>query len=197
MALPSRIETPDFILRAWSVDDASALATALHLSEAHLRKWTPWVVDGREPGLSIEDRLRRHADDFAAATEWVYGMFSPNSADVLGACGLYPRVGPRAVEIGYWLSARHTGRGLATQATAILTRLAFADPAIDRVEIRCDVGNVASAGVPRRLGYSTEHITSSANQGVGEETAPHGLIVWRLTRAQFAAQRPSQGAENA
>ena len=71
----------------------------------------------------------------------------------------------------------------------MLTHLAFADPAIERVEIRCDVGNVASAGVPRRLGYSSEHIASSANQGVVGETATHGLNVWRRTRAQFAAQR--------
>jgi RimJ/RimL family protein N-acetyltransferase len=175
VAPPPRIDTPDFTMRVWSVEDAPALETALHISEAHLRVWTPWVVDGRVPGKSIEDRLRQHAADFASGTEWVYGMFSPTSAEVFGACGLYPRVGPEAVEIGYWLAVTQTGRGLATRATAILTRLAFTDPTIDRVEIHCDVGNAASARVPRRLGYSTEPIASNP-------------IIWRLTRAQFTAQ---------
>jgi RimJ/RimL family protein N-acetyltransferase len=175
VAPPPRIDTPDFTMRAWSVEDALTLETALRSSEAHLRAWTPWVLDGRVPGLSIEERLRRHAADFAAGIEWVYGMFSPTSDEVLGACGLYPRVGPEAVEIGYWLAVTQTGRGLATRATALLTQLAFSDPKIDRVEIHCDAGNVASARVPQRLGYSAEPITSNP-------------IVWRLTRSQFASR---------
>lgn len=63
----------------------------------------------------------------------VYGLFGPDGSEVLGGCGLYPRVGPRAVELGFWLAAAHTGRGLATQAAAALTRLAFDDRSIDHV----------------------------------------------------------------
>ena len=123
---PSRSDSPDFTLRAWSVDDAPRLQKTLEASDAHLRQFTPWVVDGRVPGQSLEDRLRQHAADFAGGAEWVYGMFRPADDEVLGGCGLYPRVGPRAIELGYWLAAAHTGRGLATRAAAVLTRFAFA-----------------------------------------------------------------------
>jgi RimJ/RimL family protein N-acetyltransferase len=170
---PNRFDTPRFTLRAWSVADAPAFRAALTASEAHLRAWTPWVVDGRVPGLSLEERLARHAEDFSLGKEWVYGMFSPDGSEVLGGCGLYPRVGPGAIEIGYWLSAMHTGRGLATEAAAALTRLAFTDPAVEHVEIRCDRGNEASIRVPRRLGYRADV--------EGEE-----LMIWRLGRAEFA-----------
>jgi RimJ/RimL family protein N-acetyltransferase len=174
---PSRLDLPGFVLRAWSPADAGPLRAALAASNAHLRAFTPWVVDGRVPGLSLEDRLAQHAADFAAGKEWVFGLFDPDGVDVWGGCGLYPRVGPSAVEVGYWLAVGRTGRGLATRATAALTRLAFTAPAIDHVEIHCDHRNVASARVPERLGYQlVDRVHSSA----GNE-----LLVWRLDRAEF------------
>lgn len=174
-APPTRFETRDFIMRPWSADDAGAFARAINANEAHLRAWTPWVVDGRTPGLSIAERLREHAAKFAAGAEWVYAILTPDGSDILGSCGLYPRVGQGAMEIGYWLAAAQTGRGLATKATALLTRAAFVSPDIERVEIRCDPRNVASGRVPHRLGYSVEG---------GEQ---EGLTIWCLTRSRFAA----------
>jgi RimJ/RimL family protein N-acetyltransferase len=171
-APPYTIDLGDFEMRVWTSADAPALQAALTSSEAHLRAWTPWVVDGKTPGLSLEARLVRHAADFAAGREWVYGMFL-STGEVLGGCGLYPRVGPRAVELGYWLSAGHTGRGLATRAAAALTDVAFSDATIDHVEIRCDPRNVPSARVPARLGYRIVEPPPDAP----------GLQVWRLDRA--------------
>ena len=181
---PVQLETSDFTLRCWSDKDTVAFTTALAVSDAHLRAWTPWVIDGRVPGLSLDERLRRHAAAFVSSTEWVYGMFSPDGTEVLGGCGLYPRVGPGAVEIGYWLAVAHTGRGLATSATALLTGVAFASPDIERVEIRCDPRNVASARVPERLGYT--HAS-----GIGDAAGPGArdhLMTWCLTRAEFSAR---------
>lgn len=173
LSAPPKIELGDVVLRPWSVDDAERLRAALVASDAHLRAWTPWVVDGRVPGATLEERLARHAADFAAGREWVYGMFSADGAEVYGGCGLYPRVGPRAIELGYWLAVGHTGRGLATRAADALTHLALADPHIDRVEIHCDRRNVASARIPERLGY---HLVVSA--------AESNMLVWTMSREQ-------------
>ena len=171
--LPARTDLTDFIMRAWTPDDAPSLARALSASDAHLRAFTPWVVDGRVPGATLEERLTKHAADFAAGTEWVYGMFSPDGREVLGGCGLYPRVGPGAVEIGYWLAVNHTGRGLATRAAEALTHVAFDVLRVDRVEIRCDRGNEASVRIPERLGYRL----------VDSSDAPADLLVFSRTRA--------------
>lgn len=182
LAPPPRLDLPGFILRAWSTADAAPLAIALATSDAHLRKWTPWVVEGRIPGVSLEERLARHAADFATGAEWVYGLFSPEGTEVLGGCGLYPRIGPRAVELGYWLAAAHTGRGLATRAAAALTALAFSAPTIDHLEIRCDPRNTASARVPQRLGYRVMEPAAT--------DAPVDLQVWRLSREEFVRRNP-------
>jgi RimJ/RimL family protein N-acetyltransferase len=180
---PAKLDLPGFMLRAWSPADAGPLQAALSASDAHLRAWTPWVIEGRVPGLSLEERLARHAAEFAAGVEWVYGLFSPDGGEVLGSCGLYPRVGPNAVEVGYWLAAGSTGRGLATRAVDALTRLAFAAPAVDRVEIHCDRGNAASARVPERLGYRVMPPPAGG--------APADLLVWRLSRAEFMDRAPT------
>lgn len=172
LAPPSAVALPAATLRAWRVADAPLLRAALEASESHLRAWTPWVVDGRVPGLSLEERLARHAAAFASGEEWVYGLFDRDESEVLGGSGLYPRVGAGAVEIGYWLAASHTGRGLATAAAGALTRLAFDVLGVERVEIRCDPRNAASARVPRRLGYVTDDSALSAE----------GLMIWRMSR---------------
>jgi RimJ/RimL family protein N-acetyltransferase len=172
-APPVVLDLGDFVMRAWTTADASALRAALDSSEAHLRAWTPWVVDGKVPGLSLEERLARHAADFAAGKEWVYGIFEPKGAVVLGGCGLHPRIGPGAIELGYWLATGHTGRGLATRAAAALTDVALADASIRHVEIRCDPQNAASARVPARLGYRIVDSPPDAAR----------LQVWRLDRA--------------
>ena len=44
-------------------------------------------------------------------------------------------------------------RGVATETAAALTRVGFEFLALDRMEIHCDVRNVRSAAVPRKLGY--------------------------------------------
>ena len=167
------VPLPGARLRPWRAADAPALQHALEASEAHLRAWTPWVIDGRVPGQSLPERLAAHASAFTNGTEWVYGLFAADDVTVLGGCGLYPRVGPVALEIGYWLAAPATGRGLATAAASALTALAFAVPAIERVEIRCDPRNVASARVPARLGFQVDERASAAADG---------LQVWILTR---------------
>jgi RimJ/RimL family protein N-acetyltransferase len=180
VSLPAALSLPACRLARWTVAHASALRTALEASDAHLRPWTPWVIDGKVPGLTLDERLARHDADFVAGREWVYGMFAPGGDEVLGGCGLYPRVGPNAVEIGYWLAAGHTGRGLATEAAGALTALAFAHLAVDQVEIRCEHRNAASARVPERLGYQPADAATAWG-------APD-LMVWRMTRDRFEAR---------
>jgi RimJ/RimL family protein N-acetyltransferase len=180
LAPPPALDLVRCHLIRWQPAHADALRAALTARDAHLRPWTPWVIDGKVPGLTLEERLARHEADFTAGREWVYGLFSPDESNVLGGCGLYPRVGPRAVELGYWLAAGHTGRGLATDASAALTALAFASPDIDRVEIRCERRNTASARVPERLGYT---LVERTQHDAGAE-----MMVWSVTRASYEAR---------
>jgi RimJ/RimL family protein N-acetyltransferase len=184
--VPPALSLPNCRLARWTVEHAPALRAALAASDAHLRPWTPWVVDGKVPGLTLDERLARHEADFVGGREWVYGMFGTDGDEVLGGCGLYPRVGPGSVELGYWLAAGHTGRGLATQAAGALTALAFAHLAVDQVEIRCEHRNAPSARVPARLGYA---LADSATAWGAPD-----LMVWRMTRERFTERAREEPA---
>ena len=75
-----------------------------------------------------------------------------SGAQVVGGCGLHRRKGPACLDIGYWVHVGCTRvgctrLGYATAAAAALSRTALVVSGVERVEIRCDAGNVASARV--------------------------------------------------
>ncbi len=106
-----------------------------------------------------------------AGGDAVYGMYVDGEA--IGVCGLHHRIGPDGREIGYWVAQAQCRRGYASEAAALLTAAAFAMEDVRRVEIHHDKANVASAGVPRRLGY--RFIVERPN----EDGAPGGTgIEW-------------------
>ena len=134
----------DIVVRPYTVDDGPALHAAILDSIEHLRPWMPWVA--AEP-LTLEERL-----------EWLRGVHDAEGIFVgdtcVGGTGLHDRIGPTGREIGYWVRAGWTGRGIATEAARQLTERAFTIRGIDHVEIHHDKANVASGGVPRRLGFT-------------------------------------------
>jgi RimJ/RimL family protein N-acetyltransferase len=70
-----------------------------------------------------------------------------------------------------------------TEAAEALTRLALQQPGIDRVQIRCDPENVASAAVPRRLRY--RHLRTIPKATIKPSGEPRDSMVWELTRAEL------------
>ena len=167
-------------LRRWLVGDAEALQQLVLGSIDHLRPWMPWVAE--EP-LTLEQRRAKIVDwenDWRRGGDVVMGIFSDGAA--AGSCGLHRRIGPGGVEIGYWIHPAFLRRGLATEAARLLTGAAFSLPRIDRVEIRHDTANHASAGIPRKLGYrligtSRDAVPDPAGVGIAHH--------WRMTRPEW------------
>jgi RimJ/RimL family protein N-acetyltransferase len=148
---PRQIATARLVLRAWRPEDAPHLKHAIDSSLEHLRPWLPWAWDEPSPLEEIAARLARFTDNFATGKDWLYGIFTPDERTVIGGTGLHPRIGPGGVEIGYWIAVQQTHKGYATEVARALTMAAFALLEIERVEIRCDPRNVASANLPRQL----------------------------------------------
>lgn len=149
----ARIETARMILRPWDPRDAEALHAALDMSRAALERWTPWVLAGSDTLDALRDKLRTYAESFSAGVEWRYAMIARGDDRILGGASLHPRIGPGAIEIGYWVATPATRQGFATEAAEALTAEALRGVDIERIEIRCDPANAASMRVPERLGY--------------------------------------------
>ena len=167
-----RIVTPRLVLRCWDPRDAPLLKDAIDSSLDHLRAWIPWARHEPQTLAQKVELLREFRGQFDLGADSVYGIFDAGEERVLGGTGLHPRIGPGGLEIGYWIRADAAGRGFATESTAALTRVAFEVAGVERVEIRCAPENLASAAIPRKLGYS-------------EEVTPDDLL-FTLTAARLA-----------
>jgi RimJ/RimL family protein N-acetyltransferase len=181
---PYLIRTERLTIRCWEPADAALLKEAIDASLEHLRPWMPWVHD--EPRTLDEkvELLRRFRGQFDLDQDFVYGLFERNDAAVVGGAGLHTRVGDGALEIGYWLRAERVGRGLAREATAALTLVAFRVCRVDRVEIHVDPANERSLAVPRALGF-TEEGTLRRRLPAGPDAAPRDAVVFAAFRDEL------------
>ena len=150
---PRRIEGPRIVLRCWEPADARLFEPALRANRAHIGAWIPPVWDEPSELDDIALRLEQFRTEFHAGIGFVYAILDATETKILGEAGLMPRIGPAALEIGYWVHVDHVGQGIATEATRALTRAGLNLAEVDRIEIHCDAANVPSTAVPRRLGY--------------------------------------------
>lgn len=181
--LPDTIASPRLTLRRWVAADAADLSAAVSASLEHLRPWMPWIA--AEP-ISLIDRMAL-IDQWQ--TEWQRGgdvvIGALLDGVIVGSTGFHRRRGPGALEIGYWVHSDHTRKGFATEIAASLTNAAFTVPDIERVEIHHDKANIASAGVPRGLGYTFAGETLDAVTSPGEI----GIDCrWVMTRDDWIAK---------
>jgi RimJ/RimL family protein N-acetyltransferase len=178
---PEMIETPAGSLRRLTVADAPALSAAATESLEHLRPWMPWATPEGVSVRAQRDRLLGPAGAWTPAGGYEYGMFLPDGT-LVGGCGLHRRIGPSALEIGYWVHAAHTRRGLASAAAEALTTAGFGVHKVERMEIHCDDANAASAGVPAKLGYRLAGHVDHPQEAPGETGS---RMVWVVHRREW------------
>lgn len=151
MDFPEAIDAVGVTLRRWRADYAEQAAGAVKASLADLAPFMPWAHEGYDTQAAL-NFIELAAEGWDEGSQWAYAIFDKEDR-LIGSCGLHDRVGPGALEIGYWLHSDHTGRGYATMAAAALARAALDQPGVDRVVIKHDAANPASGAVARRAGF--------------------------------------------
>lgn len=165
---PEEIDGGDFVLHRVRLDDAKIIADTVAANLGRLSVWMRWA----EPtAATVEEQLRRLPriiENWEFGISFQYLASHPNTGMHLGNFALERRVGPQALEIGYWLAEDAVGYGYATAATGLLTEVALALSGVTRTEIHCDVANVRSQRIPERLGYRLDRIEEDGVQAPGE-----------------------------
>jgi len=174
-------------MRPYAPDDAAAVKDAVDTSLEHLRAFMDWAWAAPEPLAVVRKRLRMFRDAFRHGDDWIYGLFEPDGSELVGGAGLHRRVGPEALEIGYWIRASRVRRGLATEAAAALTRIAFERCGALRVEIHVDPANAASLAVAERLGYVREATLRKRLPPVEPGGARRDEVVFSLLDEEYPA----------
>jgi ribosomal-protein-serine acetyltransferase len=178
--LPELLEGDGIVLRRWQSDYLEALGRALAESVDHLRPWMAWVSQKPLSEAERREMFERVDREWRDGGDVRLGVFLEER--VIGSAGMHRRIGPGGLEFGYWIHPELTRRGYATAAARLMTDAALSLPDIDRVEIHHDKANIASAGVPRRLGFE---LVEERFDGV-QAPAESGIeCVWRMDRHRW------------
>lgn len=116
-------------------------------------------------------------------TSVTFGVFV--DGEVAGGAGLYRRGKPRTLDIGYWIHVDHLRNGYATEVTEALTTAAFEVEGTEIVRVQTDEANVASAGIPAKLGFTASRIVERPPEAPAESGR---LIDWEITPDVWATR---------
>ncbi|MGH9006982.1 MAG: GNAT family N-acetyltransferase [Acidimicrobiales bacterium] len=169
-----------FTLRRHRPDDLAELVGAVNASLEHLR---PWMVWAQQPATdeSLGEFLSGSIANFEAGIEFGYAIVESTEGGerIVGGAGLHPRLGPGAIEIGYWVHVDHVRRGAASGAARALRDAAIDPLGVEVVEIHCDPKNTASAAVARSSGF---RLVGTEARAPRIPTESDHEMIWRYRR---------------
>lgn len=158
--MKSRLVIDDrLLLRVLEPSEGPELYRVVEANREHLREWLPWVDHTRQEAHSRQFIERLHAA-FGERQAAHYGMFA--DGELVGMVGFHAfDWSNRVTSLGYWLAAAACGRGWMRRAVAGCIDHAF-ELGMNRVSIRCAVGNRRSRRIPENLGFTFEGIQRQA-----------------------------------
>ncbi|GAB1645794.1 GNAT family N-acetyltransferase [Krasilnikovia sp. MM14-A1259] len=166
MKLPETIEVGELVLRRWRPQWAQEALTAIRESLPQLAPFLPWAHDGYDLAAA-QTYIERSSQSWDKGTEFNYAIFTV-AGELVGCIGVMTRMGPGVLEIGYWMRTSYAGRGHMTAAVTALSRVAHTQPAIERVVIRHDAANTASAAVAAKAGFVEADRVTRETEAPGE-----------------------------
>ncbi len=122
-----------------------------------------------------------------------------SSGNLLGVVGLRNKLG--LFDIGFWLGAPHRGHGYMPEAVRAVLDWAFSTEHADEIGWECVAGNLASAAVARKLGFTFGGVRPSvlpARDGSHPQSW-HGLLRAsddRAVKPGWPVPAPGDAAQN-
>jgi ribosomal-protein-alanine N-acetyltransferase len=148
----------DLVLRPPVIADFSAWVALREASRAYLVRWEPlWPADDLTRA-AFRRRLAQNQLELRDESGFSFLIFKAETAELLGGITL-SNIRRRAAQsgtLGYWMGEAHAGKGHMSRAVQVLTRFAFLDLRLDRIEAACLPENLASVRVLEKAGFRRE-----------------------------------------
>jgi RimJ/RimL family protein N-acetyltransferase len=142
------IETERLILRPLDMSDAKDLHRISNEPDVRRYLWDDEPVSE----ATIRDVIAQSTRMFSEDGVGLFGVRMRGSEDLLGFCGFVRLSGMEEPELGYELTRKALGKGLATEAARACLRHAFEATGMERVIAGADAPNAASLRVIEKLG---------------------------------------------
>ncbi len=145
-------------LRAPRVADHENWARLRRESEDFLRPWEPLWLEDELSMAAYRRRLRGYWREMRAGAALPLFIFARDSHELLGGLNLsnIRRGIAQAASLGYWIGKRHARQGYMTEAVRLVTRHAFSELKLHRVEAACIPDNEPSRRLLERCGFIRE-----------------------------------------
>ncbi len=183
--LPPSLNTEHLVLRPPQAGDGPTFQAAVAESLPELRRFLgalPWIA-AEQTAESAEIYCRNAHANFVARKDLSLFVFDKVGGDLIGGVGLHRTVwATPKTEVGYWCRSSKLGRGYVSEAVSALTRFAFTQLGMARVELITDEANHASRRVADRCGFTLEGTLRH------ESRAPDGTLRNTCVYAQLAAR---------
>ncbi|MGO9742894.1 MAG: GNAT family N-acetyltransferase [Roseiarcus sp.] len=153
-----RLEGRGLYLRPAAGIDFSAWASLRAESRAFLTRWEPtWPADDLTRS-SFRRRVRRQNLEISRDEAYPFLIFDAATDVILGGVTLggVRRGVAQTATLGYWMGARHAGKGVMTRAVGVVSRWGFQHLRLHRIEAACLPENAASRALLERNGFQYE-----------------------------------------
>ena len=163
-----RRETPELEgdkvrLRMPQAGDYREWAELRAISRGFLERWEQrWMPDEFERS-AWRLRINHYRRDFAQGAAMAFFMFERGHGRLVGGITLGNiRHGvSKSAQIGYWIGQPYAGQGLMTDAVKTLSRFAFGELTLHRIEAACIPENSRSIRVLEKAGFRREGLLRS------------------------------------
>jgi ribosomal-protein-serine acetyltransferase len=171
----------EVLLKPLELSDAADIFTTIDSQREYLRRWLPFVdftqaVEDSEQYIRSVIEAPEERRDLVLTIRY-RGRFA-------GLVGFKDTDrSNRKTEIGYWLAEECQGKGIVTESVRALVSHAFAEMNMNRIQIKCAIGNSRSKNIPKRLGFTFEGVERDGEQLVGGVLTD--IEVYSLLRREF------------
>ncbi len=139
---------------------AESLLNLVNANRTYLREWLPWVDQMHTVAnfaYYISETKRRAAEK----TDFGYAIIIDKN--IAGRIGLHHINQQNKIgEIGYWLADGLQGRGIITKCCSAIINYGFTQLGLNRIEIKCAIGNNKSRAIAEKLQFKQEGILKQA-----------------------------------
>ena len=141
-------------LRPLQISDAEDIFNTIDSQREYLGRWLPFVESTRSIADS-EEFINSVIGVPDNKTEFLFVIIADNK--FAGLAGFKESDSRNLkTEIGYWLSVPYQGMGIMTESVKRLCDFGFDTLKMNRIQIKCAVGNIRSSNIPKKLGFQFE-----------------------------------------
>jgi ribosomal-protein-serine acetyltransferase len=144
-------------LQLLKMEDARTLFETTRKNDSHLRKWLWWLDDDK----NVEDiqnyiRASNLRQEKQEGIDWLIW----ENEKLIWWIALDPLdTQNKKTAIMYWLTESSEGKWIMSDSLKILIHYIFETLKLNRIEIRCAIGNEKSSNIPKKLWFSYEWIS--------------------------------------